>query len=375
MPFRSMAQRRKFYALKAQGKMSQSMIDKWEEHTPDKKLPERLHKNAGDFTMSGFWSGFQKRAAEAVDKYVSADKSGEDYPGAPEKMLKWNDQGGVDPRAPEEMQAAQAAGLVTLPTEVDGASCGTCVHFRPITKKLGHGFCTNPEIKQDVTENMHCDLWEHPGSHDPAVAAQEAAQQQQVQQAQAAQQQQGMPLAGQAGQTPDMASYMMDQGLGQAGAGGAPPAQPQAGAGGAPPAQPMAGKQPPSAQAGAEVPEDSGGLPDDPKAKPSLIGSQSGFPGGPKTSGNPLVEQAVDDFQGQAATAGPTGGVGADSKPATKKPEKSNSSAKGKSSGKESGKTSDKSGKGHTINVNIGKDTEKKASVSNFWMGVIDDGY
>lgn len=54
MPFKSKAQRRKFYALKAQGKMSQDMIDEWESSTP-KKIPERLEKKA-------FWLGFYKQA-------------------------------------------------------------------------------------------------------------------------------------------------------------------------------------------------------------------------------------------------------------------------------------------------------------------------
>lgn len=41
MPFKSEAQRRKFYALKAEGKMSQREIDKWEKETPE-DLPERV---------------------------------------------------------------------------------------------------------------------------------------------------------------------------------------------------------------------------------------------------------------------------------------------------------------------------------------------
>ena len=43
MPFLSMSQRRKFYALKAEGKMSQETIDEWESGTP-KDLPERVKK-------------------------------------------------------------------------------------------------------------------------------------------------------------------------------------------------------------------------------------------------------------------------------------------------------------------------------------------
>lgn len=41
MPFKSEAQRRKFYALKEEGKMSQREINKWEKETP-KDIPERV---------------------------------------------------------------------------------------------------------------------------------------------------------------------------------------------------------------------------------------------------------------------------------------------------------------------------------------------
>lgn len=47
MPFKSEAQRRKFYALKAQGKMDQKTIDEWNKDTP-KNLPQKLHKQASD---------------------------------------------------------------------------------------------------------------------------------------------------------------------------------------------------------------------------------------------------------------------------------------------------------------------------------------
>jgi len=45
MPFKSMAQRRKFYALKDLGKMNQKTIDEWEKDTPE-DLPERMTKKA-----------------------------------------------------------------------------------------------------------------------------------------------------------------------------------------------------------------------------------------------------------------------------------------------------------------------------------------
>ena len=55
MPFKSKSQRRKFYALKSQGKMDQKTIDEWESGTP-KNIPERIEK------MAGFFEGFEKRA-------------------------------------------------------------------------------------------------------------------------------------------------------------------------------------------------------------------------------------------------------------------------------------------------------------------------
>lgn len=188
MPFQSKAQRRKFYALKAEGKMDQKTIDAWEAETP-KKLPERVSTKTGAMAMN-FWVGFEKRAAET---YVQASPPEPELEGAnlgvvpPEKMLKWNDQGGVDPRTPEDLQAAEAAGLKTLPTEVEGASCGTCVHFRALNPELGSGFCTNPGVKQDVTNRMFCTLWEHPGAFSAAEAmAEEAALQEQAAQQAAA---------------------------------------------------------------------------------------------------------------------------------------------------------------------------------------------
>lgn len=52
MPFKSEEQRRKFYELKKQGKMSQATIDEWEKDTP-KNLPKRVtpkknHKSLED---------------------------------------------------------------------------------------------------------------------------------------------------------------------------------------------------------------------------------------------------------------------------------------------------------------------------------------
>jgi hypothetical protein len=44
MPFKSQAQRAKFYALKKEGKMDQATIDRWEKETGGKKLPAKKSK-------------------------------------------------------------------------------------------------------------------------------------------------------------------------------------------------------------------------------------------------------------------------------------------------------------------------------------------
>ncbi|MCJ7521912.1 MAG: hypothetical protein MUP21_06820 [Dehalococcoidia bacterium] len=172
--------------------MSQKTIDEWEADTPE-HLPERMKKaqarseSMGE--MKGFWAGFYKRAsatyASAKPPVAAAGMQPDAEAGAPEKMLKWNELGGVDPRSPEDMAAAETASLVTLPREVEGASCKNCVHFRALSPELGSGFCTNPAVKQDVTERMLCSAWEHPGSYSAAeaAAAEQMAQQQAQQQA------------------------------------------------------------------------------------------------------------------------------------------------------------------------------------------------
>lgn len=131
-----------------------------------------------------FWAGFDKRAAETyVQAAPPAPETEGMAPGAipPEKMLKWNDQGGVDPRSPEDMAASETSHLITLPHEIEGANCGSCVHFRALNPELGSGFCTNPAVKQDVTVRMLCANWDHPGIYSAAeAAAEEAALQQQA---------------------------------------------------------------------------------------------------------------------------------------------------------------------------------------------------
>lgn len=131
-----------------------------------------------------FWSGFDKRAAETYVQAEPVDPMAEEMSAgavAPEKMLKWNELGGVDPRTPEDLEASSAVGLLTLPAEMEGANCGNCMHFRALNPQLGSGFCTNPAVKQDVTARMLCAHWSHPGAYSAAEAAeQEAAMQQQA---------------------------------------------------------------------------------------------------------------------------------------------------------------------------------------------------
>lgn len=149
MPFKSKAQRRKFYAMASRGEISPKVVKEWEDATPKtKKLPERVMKK------KAFWGGFVKKA----QTYVSAPNQA----GMHERSLLWNDLQGVDPRTPEDSQVAAAVDLITLPADTEGASCMNCVNFRMLDPDLGSGFCMNPDIKQDVTVRMHCSQWDNP---------------------------------------------------------------------------------------------------------------------------------------------------------------------------------------------------------------------
>ena len=49
MPFKSKAQRRKFYAMADKGEISDETVERWEDETPKgKKLPERVKKSFYD---------------------------------------------------------------------------------------------------------------------------------------------------------------------------------------------------------------------------------------------------------------------------------------------------------------------------------------
>ena len=46
MPFRSQAQRRLFYAMLRRGEIDRATVERWERETGDRKLPERVRKEA-----------------------------------------------------------------------------------------------------------------------------------------------------------------------------------------------------------------------------------------------------------------------------------------------------------------------------------------
>jgi len=110
--------------------------------------------------MNTFWQGFVKRA----ETYVAPANTA----GQTERALLWNKLGGVDPRTPEDSQIAESVQLKTLPAEVEGANCGSCLHFRMLDEDLASGFCTNPSVKLDVSARMICSMWDAPGTQ-PAV--------------------------------------------------------------------------------------------------------------------------------------------------------------------------------------------------------------
>lgn len=338
MPFKSQKQRSYFHYLKSQGKMDQATIDKWESHTPKGKLPERVGKKDMKKEASFFWQGFSKKA---VENYVSTKQENK-APDAPEKMLKWNEKGGVDPRTPEEMASAQAVNLITLPPEITGASCASCSFFRSLDGKLGHGFCTNPSVKMDVSENMLCMNWSNPSSHSAVEQASEESQ------AMA-----GADMTQQIASTPQQGVPSKDMVQSQAPAGANMSQPPKSTTSGQSMAQMM---QDSAEQNSSPIPSE--------QYQESPVANQSGFPQQQGAMGNnPLAEQAVEDFQGGGSVAGPTGADAPQTQPKekTEPKKKQKTSSEGKS----------KSTKDHTININIGK--EKTAS-ADFWKGLV-DGY
>ena len=181
---------------------------------------------------AGFWAGFDKRAKEQLEEVEEVDP-GDELDSSNEKKLKWNPNGGVDPRSPEAMQVHESVGMLTLPEDVDGASCGTCEHMRVLDPVTGAGFCTNPAIKTDVTRRMLCSQWSAPDVY----RASEAMDPSSMVAAQMVEEARGLP------QDPnDPASAGGDPGADPAAAGAAPP--PEAGEQPAGDAAPAAGGPP-----------------------------------------------------------------------------------------------------------------------------------
>ena len=150
------------HAAEARGELPEGTAQRWEDHTPKgKKLPEKVKMK-----KEAFWAGFEKAAKESAEALAGdevADMAEGELDSSNEKKLKWNPEGGVDPRSPEAMQVHEAVDMVTLPEAVEGASCGTCEHMRILDPVTGAGFCTNPAIKLDVTRRMLCSEWSAPG--------------------------------------------------------------------------------------------------------------------------------------------------------------------------------------------------------------------
>ena len=46
MPWKSEAQRRLFYAMASRGEISRETLERWKRETGDRKLPERVSKDA-----------------------------------------------------------------------------------------------------------------------------------------------------------------------------------------------------------------------------------------------------------------------------------------------------------------------------------------
>jgi len=127
---------------------------------------EKAHQRMYGSEKNAFWIGFEKAAKESAEALAGdevAEMAEGELDSSNEKKLKWNPEGGVDPRSPEAMQIHEAVNMVTLPEAVEGASCGTCEHMRILDPVTGAGFCTNPEIKLDVTRRMLCGQWSAPG--------------------------------------------------------------------------------------------------------------------------------------------------------------------------------------------------------------------
>jgi hypothetical protein len=97
-PFKSEAQRRLFYAKERRGEISKKTISKWESHTQDKKLPERLHKAGEEKNPKENIKDRQKAGLRALGVYGTMGAVG-----LPALLMRG------DP-SPSEMKHLQALG-------------------------------------------------------------------------------------------------------------------------------------------------------------------------------------------------------------------------------------------------------------------------
>jgi hypothetical protein len=75
--------------------------------------------------------------------------------GARMSAPKKDKQGGL---VPQDMEAARAVELITLPEGISGKNCDTCRYM-----DAQRAVCTNPQVNQPVNPRMACKLWDNPG--------------------------------------------------------------------------------------------------------------------------------------------------------------------------------------------------------------------
>lgn len=73
--------------------------------------------------------------------------------------VKINDRGGVKYVDKTEFDRARSAGLITLPTDVEGSRCYNCEYSSPV------GWCKNPNVNLPIDKNDLCKHWHNPNSH------------------------------------------------------------------------------------------------------------------------------------------------------------------------------------------------------------------
>lgn len=78
------------------------------------------------------------------------------------KSLKLNEEGGITPYTPEQVEKYRQVDLITLPQMVPGTNCGNCTYFKE--QKTGEfALCKHPKVLEPVTERMCCALWDNRG--------------------------------------------------------------------------------------------------------------------------------------------------------------------------------------------------------------------